>query len=53
MGGSHAIMAILPSLFAILTSCRRGVIGGSRREERLEVLDRRMAECSIDREHYA
>jgi asparaginyl-tRNA synthetase len=34
-------------------SCRRGVIGGSQREERLEVLDRSMTECHIDREHYA
>ena len=29
------------------------IIGGSQREERLDVLDRRMAECDIDREHYA
>ena len=29
------------------------IIGGSRREERLEVLDRNMAERGIDREHYA
>ena len=29
------------------------IIGGSRREERLEVLDRSMAERGIDREHYA
>jgi asparaginyl-tRNA synthetase len=29
------------------------IIGGSQREERLEVLDRRMAELHIDREHYA
>jgi asparaginyl-tRNA synthetase len=29
------------------------IIGGSRREERLEVLDRNMAERAIDREHYA
>ena len=29
------------------------IIGGSQREERLEVLDRRMAERGIDREHYA
>ena len=29
------------------------IIGGSQREERLEVLDARMAECHIDREHYA
>jgi len=35
---------------------RRGIgeiIGGSQREERLEVLDRNMAERGIDREHYA
>jgi asparaginyl-tRNA synthetase len=29
------------------------IIGGSQREERLDVLDARMAECDIDREHYA
>jgi asparaginyl-tRNA synthetase len=29
------------------------IIGGSQREERLEVLDARMAECPIDRKHYA
>jgi hypothetical protein len=29
------------------------VIGGSQREERLDVLDRNMAERGIDREHYA
>jgi aspartyl/asparaginyl-tRNA synthetase len=29
------------------------IIGGSQREERLEVLDKRIAECHIDREHYA
>jgi asparaginyl-tRNA synthetase len=28
------------------------IIGGSQREERLDVLDRRMAELGIDREHY-
>jgi asparaginyl-tRNA synthetase len=29
------------------------IIGGSQRKERLEVLDRSMAERGIDREHYA
>jgi len=29
------------------------IIGGSQREERLDVLDARMAELDIDREHYA
>ena len=29
------------------------IIGGSQREERLKVLDARMAECHIDPEHYA
>src|SRR5438874_9422579 len=29
------------------------IIGGSQREERLEILDRNMAERGIDREHYA
>ena len=29
------------------------IIGGSQREERLDVLDRNMAERSIDQEHYA
>lgn len=29
------------------------IIGGSQREERLEVLDRRMDECSLDKEHYS
>ena len=29
------------------------IIGGSQREERLDLLDARMAECHIDREHYA
>ena len=29
------------------------IIGGSQREERLEVLNRNMAERGIDREHYA
>jgi asparaginyl-tRNA synthetase len=29
------------------------IIGGSQREERLEVLDRSMVERGIDREHYA
>jgi asparaginyl-tRNA synthetase len=29
------------------------IIGSSQREERLDVLDARMAECHIDREHYA
>jgi asparaginyl-tRNA synthetase len=28
------------------------IVGGSQREERLEILDRRMAECGIDAEHY-
>ncbi len=28
------------------------IIGGSQREERLEVLDKRMAEAGLDREHY-
>jgi asparaginyl-tRNA synthetase len=28
------------------------IIGGSQREERLEVLDSRMASCGIDKEHY-
>ena len=28
------------------------IVGGSQREERLDVLDARMAECGIDREHY-
>jgi asparaginyl-tRNA synthetase len=34
-------------------SRRHGVIGGSRREVRREVLDARMGERGIDREHYA
>jgi tRNA synthetases class II (D, K and N) len=29
------------------------IIGGSQREERLEMLDRSIAECGIDKEHYA
>jgi asparaginyl-tRNA synthetase len=29
------------------------IVGGSQREERIEVLDRSMAECHIDREDYA
>jgi aspartyl/asparaginyl-tRNA synthetase len=29
------------------------IIGGSQREERLEILDRNMAERGIDRDHYA
>lgn len=29
------------------------IIGGSQREERLEVLDKRMDECSLDKEHYS
>ena len=29
------------------------IIGGSQREERLDVLDRNMADRGIDREHYA
>jgi asparaginyl-tRNA synthetase len=29
------------------------IIGGSQREERLEILDRSMVERGIDREHYA
>jgi asparaginyl-tRNA synthetase len=29
------------------------IIGGSQREERLEILDARMAERQIDRDHYA
>jgi asparaginyl-tRNA synthetase len=29
------------------------IIGGSQREERLDVLDARMQECHIDKEHYA
>jgi tRNA synthetases class II (D, K and N) len=29
------------------------IIGGSQREERLEILDTRIAEHGIDREHYA
>jgi asparaginyl-tRNA synthetase len=29
------------------------IIGGSQREERLDILDRSMAERGIDREHYA
>ena len=29
------------------------IIGGSQREERLEVLDARMAERGIDKQHYA
>ena len=29
------------------------IIGGDRREERLELLDRSMAERGIDKEHYA
>jgi asparaginyl-tRNA synthetase len=29
------------------------IIGGSQREERLDLLDARMAECHIDRKHYA
>jgi asparaginyl-tRNA synthetase len=29
------------------------IIGGSQREERLEILDTRMAEHGIDREHHA
>jgi hypothetical protein len=29
------------------------IIGGSQREERLDVLDRNMAERGIDKEHYA
>jgi asparaginyl-tRNA synthetase len=29
------------------------IIGGSQREERLEVLDARMGERGIDKEHYA
>jgi asparaginyl-tRNA synthetase len=29
------------------------IIGGSQLEERLHVLDRSMAGCGIDREHYA
>jgi asparaginyl-tRNA synthetase len=28
------------------------IVGGSQREERLEMLDARMAECGIDKEHY-
>ncbi|HXC88753.1 MAG TPA: asparagine--tRNA ligase [Stellaceae bacterium] len=28
------------------------IVGGSQREERLDVLDARMAECGVDREHY-
>src|SRR5258705_1258170 len=29
------------------------IIGGSQREERLDVLDARITECAIDKEHYA
>ena len=29
------------------------IVGGSQREERLDVLDARMAECGIDKDHYA
>ena len=29
------------------------IIGGSQREERLEILDKRMDECSLDKEHYS
>jgi asparaginyl-tRNA synthetase len=29
------------------------IIGGSQREERIEVLDRRMQECDLDMEHYS
>jgi len=29
------------------------IIGGSQREDRLDVLDRNMAERGIEREHYA
>ena len=37
----------------VLASGIGEIIGGSQREERLEVLDRNMAERAIDREHYA
>jgi asparaginyl-tRNA synthetase len=37
----------------VLTPGIGGIIGGSEREERLEVLDRSMAERDIDWEHYA
>jgi hypothetical protein len=36
----------------VLASGIGEIIGGSQREERLEVLDRSMAERGIDREHY-
>jgi len=29
------------------------IIGGSQREERLDVLDRRMTECGLDPAHYS
>lgn len=29
------------------------IIGGSQREERLQILDRRMDECNLDKEHYS
>jgi hypothetical protein len=29
------------------------IIGGSRREQRIDLLDLSMAECGIDKEHYA
>jgi asparaginyl-tRNA synthetase len=37
----------------VLASRIGEIIGGSQREERLEVLDRNMAERGIDREHWA
>jgi asparaginyl-tRNA synthetase len=37
----------------VLTPGIGEIIGGSRREKRLDVLDRNLAERSIDREHYA
>jgi asparaginyl-tRNA synthetase len=37
----------------VLAPGNRRIIGGNQREERLDVLDRNMAERGIDRERYA
>src|SRR5258707_10164058 len=49
----HCARRLRSQLLDVLAPGIGEIIGGSQREERLDVLDARMAERSIDKEHYA
>jgi tRNA synthetases class II (D, K and N) len=49
----HYVRRLRSQLLDVLAPGIGEIIGGSQREERLDVLDARMTECGVDKEHYA